>query len=202
MLYFILVTLTEVFFVEYVNPIRDIETIQKMKKVIRKHSLRDLLFFVIGINTGITLNDLLNLKVSDVWDGIKMCEYLKIKDHKTGEVKTYYLNSKVEEVLLEYLSKNEWKSDDYLFKSKKNNNQPITRQQAYRIINNAAKEVGISEKIGTTTLRKTFGYHAYYKGVAISLIKSIFNHNSTAETLKYIGIEKNDELPIKVDVNL
>jgi len=188
--------------VEYVNPIRDIETIQKMKRVIGSHSTRDLLLFVLGINTGISLNDLLNLKVSDIWDGTKMSEFLEIIDEKTGEVKTFYLNSKVEEALLEYLSKNECESDDYLFKSKKNHNQPITRQQAYRIINNAAKEVGISEKIGTTTLRKTFGYHAYYKGVAISLIKSIFNHNSTAETLKYIGIEKNDKLPIKVDVNL
>ena len=90
----------------------------------------------------------------------------------------------------------------YLFKSKKND-LPITRQQAYRIINNAAKEVGIIENVGMHTLRKTFGYHAYQKGVAISIIKRIFNQHSTAETLKYIGIDKSENSPpIKVDVNL
>jgi len=40
--------------------------------------------------------------------------------------------------------------------------QPITRIQAYRILSNAAKQVGV-EEIGTPTLRKTFGYHFYKK---------------------------------------
>ena len=90
---------------------------------------------------------------------------------------------------------------DYLFKSRKNNN-PITRQQAYRIINQAAREVGIEGNIGTHTLRKTFGYHAYRKGIAISILTKLFHHQSSAETLRYIGIDKNENYPIKVDVNL
>lgn len=188
-------------FVEYVNPIKKIEKIQAMKKVLRQSSLRDLLLFVIGINTGIKVHDLLYLTVKDVWDGSQTREFLYLKDEKNGEVKAFYLNSKVREVLRDYLASNQLQPDDFLFKSKKNN-QPITRQQAYRIINLAAKEVGIQEKIGTHTLRKTFGYHAYRKGVAISILKNIFNQHSTAETLKYIGIDKNEQKLIKVDVNL
>jgi site-specific recombinase XerD len=188
-------------FVEYVNPIKKIEKIQAMKKVLRQSSLRDLLLFVIGINTGIKVHDLLYLTVKDVWDGSQTREFLYLKDEKNGEVKAFYLNSKVREVLRDYLASNQLQPDDFLFKSKKNN-QPITRQQAYRIINHAAKEVGIQEKIGTHTLRKTFGYHAYRKGVAISILKNIFNQHSTAETLKYIGIDKNEQKLIKVDVNL
>jgi site-specific recombinase XerD len=188
-------------FVEYVNPIKKIEKIQAIKKVLRQSSLRDLLLFVIGINTGIKVHDLLYLTVKDVWDGSQTREFLYLKDEKNGEVKAFYLNSKVREVLRDYLASNQLQPDDFLFKSKKNN-QPITRQQAYRIINHAAKEVGIQEKIGTHTLRKTFGYHAYRKGVAISILKNIFNQHSTAETLKYIGIDKNEQKLIKVDVNL
>lgn len=188
-------------FVEYVNPIKKIEKIQAMKKVLRQSSLRDLLLFVIGINTGIKVHDLLYLTVKDVWDGSQTREFLYLKDEKNGEVKAFYLNSKVREVLRDYLASNQLQPDDFLFKSKKNNH-PITRQQAYRIINHAAKEVGIQEKIGTHTLRKTFGYHAYRKGVAISILKNIFNQHSTAETLKYIGIDKNEQKLIKVDVNL
>lgn len=186
---------------EYVNPIRDVETIQRMKEELRKHSIRDLLLFVLGINTGISLIDLLNLTVQDVWDGQNAKQFLYIKDERTGEEQAYYLNGKIGEILVEYLSAIDWKPEDYLFKSKKDC-RPITRQQAYRIINHSAREVGISEKIGTHTLRKTFGYHAYYKGVAISILKSILHHHSTAETLKYLGIDKSERLPIKVDVNL
>ena len=54
---------------EYVDPIKDIEQINAMKAILQKHSQRDLLLFVLGINTGIKISDLLFLKVEDVWDG-------------------------------------------------------------------------------------------------------------------------------------
>lgn len=186
---------------QFVNPIRDIQMIQAMKEELRKHSVRDLMLFVLGINTGISLLHLLSLTVQDVWDGEKPKPFLYLLDEKTGEQKAYYLNSKIAETLSEYLAKVDWKPEDYLFKSQKDN-LPISRQQAYRIINQSAREAGISEKIGTHTLRKTFGYHAYYRGVAISILKSILHHHSTAETLKYLGIDRTEKRRVKVDVNL
>lgn len=44
---------------------------------------------------------------------------------------------------------------DYLFKSRKGQNEPITRIQAYRLLNAVAEKIGL-EEIGTHTLRKTF----------------------------------------------
>ncbi|AZV44991.1 integrase [Peribacillus asahii] len=186
---------------EYVNPIKDIESINAIKQILQQQSQRDLLLFVLGINTGIRVSELLALKVDDVWEDSHIKEFLRIRDTKHEEVKAYYLNNNVRDVLGKYLAQWNFTSSDYLFKSKKNN-QPITRQQAYRIINHAAKEVGIPGKIGTHTLRKTFGYHAYRKGIAISILMSIYHHHSPAETLRYLGIEKNEEHLIRVDVNL
>lgn len=186
---------------EYVEPIRDIESINAMKKVLASQSQRNLLLFVLGINTGIRISDLLTLKVRDVWDGQDIKEFLHLKDKNKEEMKAYYLNTNVKQELRKYLNSIDFKKDDYLFKSKKDD-EPITRQQAYRIINHAAKEVGIEGKIGTHTLRKTFGYHAYRKGIAISLLMEIYNHHSPSETLKYIGIEKGEERFVKIDVNL
>ncbi|MFE8697194.1 tyrosine-type recombinase/integrase [Cytobacillus sp. FJAT-53684] len=186
---------------EYVDPIRDIDKILAIKENLRKQSSRDLLLFVLGINTGIRVHDLLSLKVIDVWDGSSVREFLYVSDEKSEEKKGYYINNQVKMALENYLAALELTESDYLFKSKKNN-LPITRQQAYRIINHAAKEVGISGKIGTHTLRKTFGYHAYRKGIAISILMAIYNHQTPAETLRYLGIEKNDKHLIKLDVNL
>ena len=50
--------------------------------------------------------------------------------------------------------------DEYLFQGRNGTNKVITRMQAYRIINDACKQVGIKDQIGHT-LRKTFGYHYY-----------------------------------------
>ena len=183
---------------EYVDPIKDIEQINAIKEKLKNQSQRDLLLFVLGINTGIRISDLLALKVGDVWDGEKVKEFLYIEeDHE----KAYYINNAVNNEIEIYLAKYDFKVEDYLFKSKKDF-KPITRQQAYRIINNAAKEVGVVEKVGTHTLRKTFGYHAYRKGIAISILMEIYNHHSPAETLRYLGIDKNDKKLIKIDVNL
>lgn len=188
---------------EYVDPIKDIEQINTIKKHFRAQSQRDLLLFVLGINTGLRISDLLDLKVKDVWNQGrgKGKEFLFIADGKCGEERAFYLNSKIQMELKKYLSLSHLKGEDYLFKSKKGN-YAITRQQAYRIINNAAKKAKIPGRIGTHTLRKTFGYHAYKRGIAISVIMKILHHHSSTETLKYIGINGNEHRLMKVDVNL
>jgi len=186
---------------EFVDPIKDIEAINKLKKLLKKKSKRNYLLFVLGINTGIRINDLIQLKVEDVWTGEKVRELLIITDNKHYKGRPFYLNSQVQHALNSYFLEANLKDTDFLFSSKKSS-LPISRQQAYRIINHAAKEVGIPGKIGTHTIRKTFGYHAYTKGIAISILQTIFGHTSSTETLKYLGIDKRDSHVIKVDVNL
>jgi integrase len=185
---------------EFVDPIKEIDQINAIKIILHKQSYRDLLLFSLGINTGISISDLLSLKVEDVWTGTEVKEFL-ILDEKNEKTQEYYLNNQVQMVLKNYFAYSNLVQSDYLFKSKKNN-LPITRQQAYRIINQAAKLAGIEGKIGTHTLRKTFGYHAYRKGIAISILMSILHHQSPTETLNYIGIDKNEKHLIRVDVNL
>ncbi|HWJ78545.1 MAG TPA: tyrosine-type recombinase/integrase [Niallia sp.] len=184
---------------EYVDPIKDIESINAIKEMLRNQSQRDLLLFVLGINTGIRVSDLLSLRVKDVIDQKGIKEFLYLTESE--ETKAYYLNSQVQTELDIYLNELDISEEDFLFKSKKNDHA-ITRQQAYRIINKAAKQVGITGKIGMHTLRKTFGYHAYRKGIAISILMEIYNHHTPSETLKYLGINKEDKKLVRVDVNL
>ncbi|HSH34761.1 MAG TPA: hypothetical protein VK998_00730, partial [Schnuerera sp.] len=55
---------------------------------------------------------------------------------------------------------------NYLKRTKKFRNlvrrlRPITRQQALNIIKADAEAVGVGDNVGTHTLRKTWGYHAW-----------------------------------------
>ncbi|WP_053366338.1 tyrosine-type recombinase/integrase [Bacillus sp. FJAT-27245] len=186
---------------EYVDPIKDIAQINAIKEELRENSQRDVLLFVFGINTGIRVSDLLSIKVKDVWDGESVKEFMIIHDCDGGKPQAFYLNNSIRNELELFFQLYKLEANDYLFKSKKNE-LPITRQQAYRIINHAAKKVGVTGKIGTHTLRKTFGYHAYRKGIAISILMAVFNHHSPKETLKYIGIENGEDSSIRIDVNL
>ena len=69
----------------------------------------------------------------------------------------------------------------------------ITQQHAWRVLTNAASACGLSYKIGTHSLRKTFGYMLYRKGKGIELIQGLLNHSSPEVTLAYIGITQDDK---------
>lgn len=51
---------------EYVEPIRDKTKIELVKSILKKNGTRDYLLFLLGINCGLRISDILNLKVTDV----------------------------------------------------------------------------------------------------------------------------------------
>ncbi|NWQ41670.1 tyrosine-type recombinase/integrase [Bacillus sp. EB106-08-02-XG196] len=185
---------------EYVEALRDIKQINAIKKYLKKHSERDYFLFIFGINTGLKITEMLDIKVGDIFsnkDGVK--NFYSYPHHET--LKEVYLNHKVKQALQHYVESSKLTNEDFLFKSSKTD-KPITRQQAYRIIHQAATAIGIEGKIGTNSLRKTFGFHAYKRGIAISLLQKHFNHSTPSETLKYLGISKDEKIKTEIDVNL
>jgi len=49
-----------------VEPIKNLKKIDDMKKILRAQNLRDYLLFLVGINTGLRISDLLRLQMADV----------------------------------------------------------------------------------------------------------------------------------------
>ena len=66
----------------------------------------------------------------------------------------------------------------------------LDRVSAYYLIRNACENAGLQERIGTHSMRKTFGYHHYQQYKDVVLLQKIFNHSSPQITLSYIGIEQ------------
>jgi site-specific recombinase XerD len=91
---------------------------------------------------------------------------------------------------------------DYLFASQKGKIRPISRVHAWFVLNKAARAVGIEGRIGTHTLRKTFGYYAYKQGTDITLLQQLFNHAAPSITLRYIGITQDDIDQVYIKMNL
>jgi integrase len=173
-----------------------------MKKVLKSQNVRDYLLFVLGINSGLRVSDLLALKVSDVMDDRgNVKDRISMREKKTGKSKDFPIGKNARKAIQEYMATVEPGNDLPLFQSKKGNGA-ITRVQAYRILNEAARTVGIKERIGTHTLRKTFGYFAYKEGYDLSHIQKLLNHSSPGVTLRYIGItqEQLDEIYMRLDL--
>lgn len=49
-----------------VEPIRDKNKIETVKRILKENGSRDYLLFLLGINSGLRISDILKLKVSDV----------------------------------------------------------------------------------------------------------------------------------------
>ena len=180
-----------------VQPIRDPNTIAKIKEYLKNSSskmqtlrLRNYFLFTFGINVGLRISDIIGLKASDVSGS-----HISIIERKTGKNRRYKINSMLKEEIAMYCEGVD--KDSFLFPSQKGGH--ISRIQAYNIINDAAKHVGLDCEVGTHTLRKTFGYWHYKQYKDIAALQIIFNHASPSDTLRYIGIEQDqlDELADK-----
>ncbi len=187
---------------EFVQPIRSKKKINAIKKVLAS-SLRDSLLFTFGINSGLRIGDILKMKLRDVVDtrGHPLPFY-ELRERKTGKAKRIPLSANVQRSVREFAARIDMSPDDYLFQSRKGANRPISRQQAWHILSQTAKIVGLQDRIGTHTLRKTFGYHAYKSGADIAILQSLFNHSAPSVTLRYIGITQDDMDEVVINLNL
>ena len=167
---------------EKVQPIKNMCDIEKIKLHLKQSNKRNYLLFVIGINTGITSNQVLNLKLKDVVDNkYRIKKYIEIED------KEYFINEAISQAIMEFLEENELDLNSYLFESQKSD-LPINRSHLYRILNKAVSECNIDIHIGNETLRKTFGYHYYYQTRDVKYLKEIFNQASQKTLFEYLGI--------------
>lgn len=187
---------------EFVQPIREKKQIDSMKKILKASHLRDHCLFVLGINSGLRISDLLKLNIRDVMDDKgRVRDRISIRETKTGKSKDFPVGDTARKAIMEYLSTRIYTLNDPLFLSRKGRNG-LKRQQAYKIINEAARAVGIKENIGTHTLRKTFGYHAYQSGVSLAVLQKLFNHSAPSVTLLYIGITQDELDDVYLNLNL
>lgn len=175
-----------------VQPLRTSEEIEEMKLAIKRGNgafpkrkelaERDLLLFLIGINTGLRVSDVVKLKVKDVkQDTFYISEG---KTDKKREINVTVLREEIDQFIKDK------EDNDYLFKSQRGDNH-ITTTQAYRVLTNAADYIR-RDDIGTHTMRKTFGYHHYKKFKDVALLQEIFNHEAPSITRRYIGIRQDE----------
>lgn len=185
---------------EFVEPIRDRKKIAQIKNQLRgQRRHRDLLMFVVGINTALRVSDLLKLQIGDfVERSGKIKSRFWIREEKRGKRNEIIINDSIQEALKEFLAAYPTiaeNSNHFVFFNTRTSDftDPIKRGQAWKLISAICEEIGLRGNFGTHTLRKTWGYHARLSGVDLALIMHQLNHNSLAYTKRYIGIT-DDEL--------
>ncbi len=168
----------------FVDPIYSPSDVHKLKKLLKEKDEKYYIMFITGIYLGLRINEILKMRIGDVKNKTRTV----FRQSKTGKECPVAYNR---ELLAAFRVYCEGKDEhEALVPNPYNAYKPITRTQAWRVLRSAAKAAGLTENVGTHTLRKTCGYHYYKQTKDLSTLMIWFNHRDPMDTLRYIGESK------------
>ncbi len=179
------------------QPIRTKEDLSKLEHYFDGNSYlerRNYLLIIMGLNTALRVTDMLKLRWSMVYDFKcrRQKTHIELTEQKTGKKTRIAMNNTLKEALNNWMALKKPSKNDFIFESSRGKNA-IDRHQAYRIIRSAADACGLPDHISCHSLRKTFGYQAWRKGIPPALLMNIFNHSSFRITSRYLCIDQDDK---------
>lgn len=167
------------------EPIREDEWFVAFAEALKEANERNYIMFMIGVYTGLRISDILPLRVVDVSGS-----HTVLLEKKTKKHKRIIMHPTLRRAISKYIEGMD--RTDLLLpsrnKTKTGKEKPISRRQALHILQTTAKEIGYEGRMGTHSLRKTFGFRHYQQYKDVAELQIIFNHNNQYETLKYIGV--------------
>jgi integrase len=191
-----------------VQPIKDKEDIERAKEYFLNSNnfrytglnIRNYCLFVLGLNTGRRIGDILSLRFIDILDRSNNTINEKItiiKEQKTKKKATFYLADEVKDAINKYIdflkSNNEFNINNYIFKTRES--ECMTRNQAWKIWHDMGETLGL-ERIGTHSGRKTKGYQYMqdHKGdyYALARVSKAYGHSKQEITLDYLGLDNTE----------
>jgi site-specific recombinase XerD len=169
---------------------------------------RDRALFILGLNTGFRISELLALNVGEVWDGERIRPQVKVTRAKLKggrglrrrgiTSRTVPINEAATQALQRYLftrlGAGELAASDPLFPSRFHG-QRLTRWGANDIVHAVLAKAGIDGKAdyGTHSLRKSFCRQIYKRtGNDLNLTRAVMGHASCATTQKYLHVDEEE----------
>ncbi len=149
---------------------------------------RNYMILHLGRNLAFRIEDLLQLKVDNFKNG-----GIYTREFKTNKEQSFELHPSLIKDIESYINRNDLVEGEYIFKSRKGLNKPITRQRAWQIVKELSEQVNVNYVVGTHSLRKYFARKYYESTGDIIGLKEMLNHSSETVTLLYICWDNNDK---------
>lgn len=174
--------------ISFVEPLRSIEDIGKIKRHLRLYP-KHLLMFTMGINSPLRVKTLIKMKKSDL-------EYFKVGDLINIDKERFVFNASIDECF-QYYQDHDDRRRSYLF-SKKSRDEPIKVEYLTKLVKDWTRECGIEGNFGGQTLRKTFGYiNRVVYGADLKVLSDLYGHACPSVTLRYLDIENRDAMTLQ-----
>jgi len=160
-----------------------------------KHSLRNRTLVITSFASGMRAKELASLRYKDVVnnDGtIKSEIRLSAEQTKGSDNRTVYINTKLQQDLLQYAKATHFRSgDDKFFQTQKSNSKvgftPNTLCQFFHYLYKRAGIDGASSHSG----RRTMATRLCERGTNLRLVMEVLGHKNLSTTQKYLSVNVN-----------
>lgn len=166
-----------------INPFteQEINEVFKNFELLDLKNKRDQLVIEILYSTGIRREELINIKISDIYFDQKLIKVLG----KRNKERLVPMLPKLSHNIDLYIKNND--PEKFLFESKPQ--KKISISTLYRLVNKYFRVVSTKTKISPHVLRHTFATHMYNNGADINSIKEILGHASLSSTELYTKVK-------------
>jgi len=161
---------------------------------------RNRALFLVGVRTGFRISELLSLRLRDVVQNGKTVDRIAVaRRHmkKKREGRTVVLHPEARQALERWVKRltgsGHKDPDTLLFRSREGENQAMNRRTAWHMLRRAYAAAGLTGKLGTHSMRKTFAKRVH-KALGNDLLKTqkALGHASVESTVSYLDVDSGE----------
>ncbi|MBB1410224.1 tyrosine-type recombinase/integrase [Pseudoalteromonas sp. APC 3356] len=162
-----------------------------------QNNLMQLALLNLAIDSKLRSCDLLSLKVRDVATHDQVFERVQLTQKKTGIEVQFEITPRTQQSISLWVQEVKLQPSDYLFRSLRRSNQPISYSYYRSIIRSWAEQLGLdSDLYGTHSMRRTKATLVYARTKNIRAVQLLLGHTKIDNTIRYLGIEIEDAIKI------
>lgn len=158
-------------------------------------AVRDWFMIELGLNTGLRVSEMANLKCGDLLIEKERSSII-VQKGKGGKKRTVWINSDFKQACLWFL---EWKSktrqrmDDQAYLLTDRNSNQLTKRALQKAFKRCIKKSNLSEHYSIHSLRHTYGTHLYMASSHnLRLVQQQLGHSSVRVTEVYASLIDSD----------
>lgn len=175
------------------RPLRPDEIREVAQSFGGRYQWRDRALFVVGLYTGFRITELLSVRWQDCVRQGQVTEALSVerrhmKQKQRG--RSVALHPEARAALARWYAADQPPTDTlHVFRSRKGDNRPLTRQTAWQILMDAYVSCGMSGRLGTHSLRKTFALAVHEQlGRDLYRTQQALGHANIGSTIHYLPV--------------
>jgi len=161
--------------------------------------MRDLAMFNLAIDSKLRGCDVVSLRVEDVAPHGHTVDRATVRQKKTGQPVRFELTEQTREAVDAYIKAAGKKPGQLLFAGRRGSGMAMSTRQYARLVSKWVAGIGLDPSFfGTHSLRRTKATLIYRRTGNLRAVQLLLGHRKIESTVRYLGIEVDDALAIRL----